>query len=148
MSSCLIQANERNYSKQEISAISTNNKQPTAAPWQSPEVLFNQALKSQSHGVAMFPLWEILALWVFTIHQFFMDVLLEHESSQNGVIDETDWDGESILMMNVTDSSKDFVLDQIFLENWYSIQVNSFKYSSGMDFIQQCAVSSIKKRKR
>ena len=77
-----------------------------------------------------------------------MDVLLEHESSQNGVIDETDWDGESILTMNVTDSSKDFVLDQIFLENWYSIQVNSFKYSSGMDFIQQCAVSSIKKRKR
>lgn len=75
------------------------------------------------------------------IHRFFVDVLPEHESSQNGVIDETDWDGESILMVNATDSGKDFVLDRIFLENWYGVRVDSFEYGSGIDFIQQCAVS-------
>ncbi|KAK5673732.1 Oxidoreductase OpS7 [Elasticomyces elasticus] len=78
------------------------------------------------------------------IHRFIVDVLPEHESSQNGVIDGPEWDGESILMVNATDSGKDFVLDRIFLENWYGVRVDSFKYGSSIDFIQQCAVSSIK----
>ncbi|KAH9906350.1 hypothetical protein F4778DRAFT_769447 [Xylariomycetidae sp. FL2044] len=53
--------------------------------------------------------------------------------------DEEVWDGESILMVNATDSGKDFVLDRIFLENWYGVRVDSFKYGDKIDFIQQCA---------
>lgn len=59
-------------------------------------------------------------------------------------MNETEWDGETILMVNATDSGKDFVLDRIFLENWYGVRVDSFKYGNSIDFIQQCAVSSIK----
>ena len=77
------------------------------------------------------------------IHRFIVDVPPEHESIHNGVINETEWDGETILMVNATDSGKDFVLDRIFLENWYGVRVDSFKYGDSIDFIQQCAVSSI-----
>ncbi|KAJ5658155.1 uncharacterized protein N7484_001804 [Penicillium longicatenatum] len=68
------------------------------------------------------------------IHRFFVDTGDVSLTDQ----EKKDWDGESILMVNATDSGKDFVLDRIFLENWYGIRVDSFKFGNKIDFIQQC----------
>ncbi|KAK3307158.1 uncharacterized protein B0T15DRAFT_574010 [Chaetomium strumarium] len=73
------------------------------------------------------------------IHRFFLDVD-DYVNSEGGGEEDGDWDGESILMVNATDSGKDFVLDRIFLENWYGVRADSFKYyNNKIDFIQQCA---------
>lgn len=71
------------------------------------------------------------------IHRFIIDVDPEHD--QDGSDDEEEDDGEIVFMVNATDSGKDFVLDRIFLENWYGVRVDSFKYGTKIDFIQQCA---------
>ena len=95
------------------------------------------------------------------IHRFFVDVSKEHlhrrrrngnedgtdlpngvnHDGQEFLDDDDDDDGENILMVNATDSGKDFVLDRIFLENWYGVRVDSFKYGDKIDYIQQCCVS-------
>lgn len=72
------------------------------------------------------------------IHRFIIDVDPKHD--QDGGDDEEEDDGEIVFMVNATDSGKDFVLDRIFLENWYGVRVDSFKYGTKIDFIQQCAV--------
>ncbi|KAH7325628.1 hypothetical protein B0I35DRAFT_448772 [Stachybotrys elegans] len=72
------------------------------------------------------------------IHRFFVDVGPDYLGKE-ATSEDTSWDGETILMVNATDSGKDFVLDRIFLENWYGVRVDSFKYGTKIDFIQQCA---------
>ncbi|KAJ6779468.1 hypothetical protein PWT90_00774 [Aphanocladium album] len=79
-----------------------------------------------SDGVAICP--------AGNIHRFIVDVPRDKNCPEDD-----DDDGELVFMVNATDSGKDFVLDRIFLENWYGVRVDSFKYGTKIDFIQQCA---------
>ena len=53
-------------------------------------------------------------------------------------------DGEQedvVLLLNATDSGKDFVLDRVFLENWYGMGYDSLTYGEGIDLVQMLCVS-------
>ncbi|KAH7026810.1 hypothetical protein B0J12DRAFT_771487 [Macrophomina phaseolina] len=83
------------------------------------------------------------------IHRFIVDVDDSHEdaarvrSKSNGYCSEEEADedeDELVLLINATDAATDFALDRIFLENWYGLRVDSFKYyGDRIDFIQKCA---------
>lgn len=83
------------------------------------------------------------------IHRFLVDVDDSHEDPTchrlevNGRSGVDNDDGELVLLVNATDGGTDFALDRVFLENWYGIRVDSFKYyGDNIDFIQKCAVRS------
>ena len=53
-------------------------------------------------------------------------------------------DGEQedvVLLLNATDSGKDFVLDRVFFENWYGMRYDSLTYGEGIDLVQMLCVS-------
>lgn len=55
-----------------------------------------------------------------------------------------DVDGEEedvVLLLNATDSGKDFVLDRVFFENWYGMRYDSLTYGEGIDLVQMLCVS-------
>ena len=66
------------------------------------------------------------------LHRFWVDVEGE------------DGDGEQedvVLLLNATDSGKDFVLDRVFFENWYGMRYDSLTYGEGIDLVQMLCVS-------
>ena len=65
------------------------------------------------------------------LHRFWVDVEGEDGEQQEDVV----------LLLNATDSGKDFVLDRVFFENWYGMRYDSLTYGKGIDFIQMLCVS-------
>lgn len=63
------------------------------------------------------------------IHRFWCDVLDEEGKSE-----------DLVLLLNATDSGKDFVLDRVFFENWYGMRYDSLTYGKGIDLIQMLCV--------
>ena len=64
------------------------------------------------------------------LHRFWVDVERE-DGEQEDVV----------LLLNATDSGKDFVLDRVFFENWYGMRYDSLTYGEGIDLVQMLCVS-------
>lgn len=64
------------------------------------------------------------------LHRFWVDVDGE-DGEQEDVV----------LLLNATDSGKDFVLDRVFFENWYGMRYDSLTYGDGIDLVQMLCVS-------
>ena len=66
------------------------------------------------------------------LHRFWVDVE-DEDGKQEDVA----------LLLNATDSGKDFVLDRVFFENWYGMRYDSLTYGEGIDLVQMLCVSGI-----
>ena len=66
-----------------------------------------------------------------TLHRFWVDVEGEDGGEQEDVV----------LLLNATDSGKDFVLDRVFFENWYGMRYDSLMFGQGIDLVQMLCVS-------
>ena len=65
-----------------------------------------------------------------TLHRFWVDVESEDHKRQ-----------DVVLLLNATDSGKDFMLDRVFFENWYGMRYDSLTYGKGIDLVQMLCVS-------
>ena len=66
------------------------------------------------------------------LHRFWVDVERE-DGEQEDVV----------LLLNATDSGKDFVLDRVFFENWYGMRYDSLTFGEGIDLVQMLCVSEV-----